>query len=115
MARIIRISKIKCHFCHRFSRRNVIIFYGNNAISPQDSQRGGSSVQDIPRTPNDAADEEVGRYLPIWLTGARWVDGNDNADKAGTNQSKLISMIFFSSNCAENHGSMIKLLSHMLQ
>ncbi len=31
------------------------------------SARGSSAVQEIPRTPDDAADEEVGRYLPIPL------------------------------------------------
>ncbi len=34
----------------------------------------GSSVQDIPRTPIDAADEEAGRYLPIQLICAPWLE-----------------------------------------
>jgi hypothetical protein len=46
---------------------NGIISYRNNAISPQDLQRARSSVQEIPSMPDDAADEEAGQYLQIWL------------------------------------------------
>jgi hypothetical protein len=39
--RISRISKSQEHFCHRTLRRNGIVSYRNNTISPQDLQRAG--------------------------------------------------------------------------
>jgi hypothetical protein len=34
--RINRIVKFQFHFCHRPSRRNGVVSYGNDAISPRE-------------------------------------------------------------------------------